>query len=102
MAFSSSDHDRQLRAFQRSYFPEEPLQLGHCSGHDLQGCFLALRGFGLSSRIGTQSIFVAFCLPLGEVQAQILMDLTWFLCAKKMQSVMTWMPRRGALYGASK
>jgi DNA-binding transcriptional LysR family regulator len=32
---------------QRSYFPEEPLQLGHCSGHDLHLQHMAAAGFGV-------------------------------------------------------
>jgi len=32
---------------QRSCFPEEPLQLGHCSGHDLHLQHMAAAGFGV-------------------------------------------------------
>jgi DNA-binding transcriptional LysR family regulator len=32
---------------QRSYFPEEPLQLGYCSGHDLHLQHMAAAGFGV-------------------------------------------------------
>ncbi|MGX0964599.1 DNA-binding transcriptional LysR family regulator [Bradyrhizobium japonicum] len=32
---------------QRSYFPEEPLHLGHCSGHDLHLQHMAAAGFGV-------------------------------------------------------
>ncbi|WP_236000257.1 LysR family transcriptional regulator, partial [Bradyrhizobium uaiense] len=32
---------------QRSYFPEEPLRLGHCSGHDLHLQHMAAAGFGV-------------------------------------------------------
>ena len=32
---------------QRSRFPEEPLQLGHCSGHDLHLQHMAAAGFGV-------------------------------------------------------
>ena len=32
---------------QRSYFPEGPLQLGYCSGHDLHLQHMAAAGFGV-------------------------------------------------------
>jgi DNA-binding transcriptional LysR family regulator len=32
---------------QRSYFPEEPPHLGHCSGHDLHLQHMAAAGFGV-------------------------------------------------------
>jgi DNA-binding transcriptional LysR family regulator len=32
---------------QRSYFPEEPLHLGHCSGNDLHLQHMAAAGFGV-------------------------------------------------------